>query len=98
MSTGAPVTDPADRSSRLPATSPEWRWHAAVALSVIAWWALYRQLLPLAEWLTALVPVDRHDVGGGHGDPHEDPVHVDLERPDVDRVERRGRDGGEDRH
>ncbi len=38
---------------------PDWIWHLAVAGGVVAWWLIYRQLLPLAEWLTAQLPVAR---------------------------------------
>ena len=45
------------------ATSP-WLWHAGVAAFVIAWFALYRQLLPLSEWLVSFLPVERHSHTG----------------------------------
>jgi len=36
-----------------------WGWHLGVIAFVAAWWMLYHQLKPLAEALTALVPVAR---------------------------------------
>lgn len=43
---------------------PDWLWHVAVAAFLVAWWLIYHQLAPLAEWLTALLPVDRHSHTG----------------------------------
>ncbi|MCA0043584.1 permease [Celeribacter litoreus] len=41
-----------------------WRWHIGVALFVTLWWMLYRQLSPIAEWIVAAIPVDRHSHTG----------------------------------
>jgi len=41
-----------------------WLWTLGVALFVAVWWLIYRQLIPVAEWLTGLFPVDRHSHTG----------------------------------
>ena len=41
-----------------------WRAHLAVLAAMVLWWGLYRQLVPLSEWITALVPVARHSHTG----------------------------------
>ena len=41
-----------------------WIWTAGVAAFVVAWWLVYRQLVPVSEWLTGLLPVDRHSHTG----------------------------------
>ena len=41
-----------------------WLWTLGVALFVAVWWLIYRQLVPAAEWLTGLFPVDRHSHTG----------------------------------
>ncbi|NDR56421.1 permease [Aliiruegeria sabulilitoris] len=43
---------------------PPIAWHLAVAVLVVAWYALYKQLIPLSEWLVALLPVDRYSHTG----------------------------------
>jgi len=39
---------------------PDWLWHLGVVAAVALWWMLYHQLAPLAEWITGLLPVERH--------------------------------------
>ncbi|MBZ4022926.1 hypothetical protein CKO11_10690 [Rhodobacter sp. TJ_12] len=39
-------------------------WHLGLVLALGIWVALYRQLVPLSEALTALLPVDRHSATG----------------------------------
>ena len=41
-----------------------WRSHATVLASLALWWALYRQLVPLSEWITSLFPVAQHSHAG----------------------------------
>ena len=41
-----------------------WRGHATVLASLALWWALYRQLVPLSEWITSLFPVAQHSHAG----------------------------------
>ncbi len=36
-----------------------WVWTAGIALGVVAWVAIYRQLVPFSEWLVAQLPVER---------------------------------------
>lgn len=43
---------------------PDWLWHLGVAAAVALWWMLYHQLAPLAEWITGLLPVERHSHTG----------------------------------
>lgn len=38
--------------------------HLAVALAIGLWVLLYRQLIPLSEWITAQLPVERHSHAG----------------------------------
>jgi len=42
----------------------EWLWHVAVLGLVVLWWLVYRQLSPLSEWLTSLLPVARTSHAG----------------------------------
>jgi uncharacterized membrane protein YraQ (UPF0718 family) len=42
-----------------PERLPTWVWHASVLAAIAAWALVYGQLAPLAEWLTALLPVTR---------------------------------------
>lgn len=42
------------------APRPEWLWYAGVPLAGVVWWLLYSQLVPFSEWITSLIPVDRH--------------------------------------
>ncbi len=51
--------DPAGHAAR-----PAWAWHAGVVAFVILWFAIYKQLPALSEWLTALLPVDRFSPTG----------------------------------
>ncbi|PTW59714.1 hypothetical protein C8N35_10698 [Breoghania corrubedonensis] len=43
---------------------PDWYWHAGVVGALVVWWLVYSQLIPVAEWLTALLPVERHSHTG----------------------------------
>ncbi|RMD89962.1 MAG: permease [Alphaproteobacteria bacterium] len=47
-----------------PAPRPDWLWHLGVAAAVVLWFAVYRQLPALSEWLTALTPLERHSRAG----------------------------------
>lgn len=58
MSTSADVM-PAE-----PRGSSGWLWTLGVAAFAAAWWLVYRQLVPFSEWLTGLLPVDRHSHAG----------------------------------
>jgi len=53
----------ADISSPRP-TRPDWLWHIGLVGFVAVWWLVYGQLIPMAEWITALFPVDRHSHTG----------------------------------
>jgi len=44
--------------------TPDWLWHAALAAGLVLWVAIYRQLLPLANWLVSLTPLDAHSHSG----------------------------------
>lgn len=44
--------------------APDWLWHLGLAAGLVLWGALYRQLAPLSERLTALIPVERHSATG----------------------------------
>ena len=47
------------------ASAPPHRiWHAGVVAFLAAWWLVYRWLVPFSEWITGLVPVDRHSHTG----------------------------------
>ena len=35
---------------------PDWLWHLGVVAFVALWWLVYRQLIPVAEWITAFFP------------------------------------------
>jgi uncharacterized membrane protein YraQ (UPF0718 family) len=39
---------------------PDWPWHLGVLAALAVWWLVYQQLIPFAEAITALMPVDRH--------------------------------------
>jgi len=39
-------------------------WHLGVAAFLAGWWLVYRQLVSVSEWLTALLPVERHSHTG----------------------------------
>ncbi|RSK35149.1 permease [Rhodovulum iodosum] len=43
---------------------PGWAWHLALVAAVAAWVLVYRQLSPLAEAMTALLPVARDSHAG----------------------------------
>ena len=43
---------------------PQRIWHAGVVAFLAAWWLVYRWLVPFSEWITGLVPVDRHSHTG----------------------------------
>ncbi|RMD46973.1 MAG: permease [Alphaproteobacteria bacterium] len=45
-------------------TAAPWLWHGGVALAVAAWFAVYRQLPAVSEWLTAQLPVERTSHAG----------------------------------
>ncbi|MBW6417356.1 permease [Celeribacter sp. PS-C1] len=45
-------------------TRPDWRWHLGVVTFVALWWGIYHQLQPIADWLTAQLPVERHSHTG----------------------------------
>ncbi|MFN3847022.1 MAG: permease [Paracoccaceae bacterium] len=47
-----------------PAPRPDWLWHVGLIAFVGVWWLVYGQLIPFAEWITALFPVDRHSHTG----------------------------------
>lgn len=44
--------------------APDWLWHLGLGAALVLWGALYRQLAPAAEALTALLPIDRHSATG----------------------------------
>lgn len=54
----------ADISHPTHRAGPDWLWHLGVALFVALWWLIYHQLQPLAEWITGLLPVERHSHTG----------------------------------
>ncbi len=43
---------------------PYWAWYAGVPLAAVVWWLVYGQLIPFSEWVTGLLPVDRHSHTG----------------------------------
>lgn len=43
---------------------PEWSWHLGLTASVILWYAIYIQLIPVSEWITSLFPVNRRSHTG----------------------------------
>jgi len=43
---------------------PAWVWTAGVIAAVVLWWAVYRQLPGLSEWLVSLLPVARDSHAG----------------------------------
>ena len=47
-----------------PASGPDRLWHVGLIAFVALWWLVYRQLIPASEWITALIPVDRHSHTG----------------------------------
>jgi uncharacterized membrane protein YraQ (UPF0718 family) len=38
---------------------PGWAWHAGVIIFAALWFVIYKQLVPLSEWIVSLLPVDR---------------------------------------
>lgn len=47
-----------------PQGRPDWVWHAGVGAFFAVWYLVYRQLIPLSDWITSLFPVDRHSHTG----------------------------------
>lgn len=47
-----------------PRGAPDWIWYAGLPLAAVLWYALYTQLIPFSEWVTALFPVDRYSHTG----------------------------------
>jgi uncharacterized membrane protein YraQ (UPF0718 family) len=43
---------------------PGWLWHLGVLAFLVLWWLIYHQLIPFSEWITGLIPVDRHSHTG----------------------------------
>ncbi|MGD9864872.1 MAG: permease [Pseudodonghicola sp.] len=43
---------------------PAWIWTAGVLVAALAWWAVYRQLPALSEWIVSLLPVARDSHAG----------------------------------
>jgi len=38
---------------------PDWFWHLGVVAFVVVWYVIYKQLIPVSEWITSLFPVAR---------------------------------------
>jgi uncharacterized membrane protein YraQ (UPF0718 family) len=53
-----------DITSPARAERPDWLWHLGVPAFLVVWWLAYHQLIPMSEWITARVPVDRHSHSG----------------------------------
>lgn len=53
-----------DVSHPVRSARPDRHWHLGVLGFVAGWWVIYHQLIPFAEWVTALFPVDRHSHTG----------------------------------
>lgn len=51
-------------SAPVRSSPPAWAWHVAVVGLAVVWWLVYRQLLPVAEFFTAQLPLDRHSHAG----------------------------------
>jgi uncharacterized membrane protein YraQ (UPF0718 family) len=47
-----------------PRGAPNWIWYAGLPVAAVLWYALYTQLIPFSEWVTALFPVDRYSHTG----------------------------------
>ncbi len=45
-------------------SSQQWKWHAGVVAFAIVWFAVYGQLIPISEWITSLLPIDRNSHTG----------------------------------
>lgn len=43
---------------------PDRAWHPAVLASLVAWYLVYRELLPASEWIVSLLPLERHSRAG----------------------------------
>lgn len=41
-----------------------WMWTLGVVMFAVVWWLVYEQLLPFADFLTGLLPVERHSHSG----------------------------------
>ncbi len=41
-----------------------WPWIGGLVVAAVLWWLVYQSLSPLAEWLTALLPVERQSHTG----------------------------------
>jgi len=54
----------AETQHMYPRERPDWLWHLGVGLFAVIWWLVYRQLIPVSEWITSLFPVDRHSHTG----------------------------------
>lgn len=52
------------QSTSHPAPRPDWLWHIGLIALVAVWYAIYSQLIPLSEAITALFPVGRHSHTG----------------------------------
>ncbi|MGS4944134.1 hypothetical protein ACVDG3_01530 [Meridianimarinicoccus sp. RP-17] len=39
--------------------APDWLWYAGVPIAGVTLYLLYGQLIPISEWVTALLPVAR---------------------------------------
>lgn len=39
--------------------APAWVWTMTLAIAVGIWWLVYSRLLPAAEWMVSMLPVDR---------------------------------------
>ncbi|WNK01232.1 permease [Thalassospiraceae bacterium LMO-JJ14] len=42
-----------------PPETTTWPWYVGLPLAMLAWWLVYGQLVPFAEWVTSLFPVQR---------------------------------------
>jgi uncharacterized membrane protein YraQ (UPF0718 family) len=49
---------------KVPWADTPWLWHLAVVVGGVLWWGIYRQLAPIAEFLTSLIPIDRQSHTG----------------------------------
>lgn len=47
-----------------PRGDSNWQWYAGLVAAAVAWYVAYQQLIPFSEWVTSLVPVDRHSHTG----------------------------------
>ena len=44
--------------------TPDWVWYGGTAVLSAIWWVIYKQLIPLSEWVTSLLPVARDSHAG----------------------------------